>query len=69
MRRRWRVHGRLNLIALVLFPLLALGSALGIFQDAPGAPGRLAAGAVVLVGAWLVGYAVSAQVAWRASCR
>jgi hypothetical protein len=68
VRRRWRVHGRLNLIALVLFPFLALGSLVGIFEDAPGAPGQLTAGAVLLIGGWLVGYAISGQVAWRASC-
>jgi hypothetical protein len=67
VQRRWRVHGRLNSIGLVLFPLLALGSAMGLFQDAPGTPGAPAVGAVVLVGGWMVGYGVSGHVAWRAS--
>ncbi|HWE63483.1 MAG TPA: hypothetical protein VHB98_17350 [Chloroflexota bacterium] len=69
-RARWRVEWALSIAGLVLFPLLAAGSAAGIFtpgEHARGSHAPLAICAVLLVGAWLTGYVVSTHLSWRAT--
>jgi hypothetical protein len=67
VKQRWRLQRSLNAVAIVIFPLLALASLAGWIADSGGFPAVLAGGSILLVGAWLLGYALAGQLAWRAA--
>jgi hypothetical protein len=67
VRQRWRLQRSLNAAAIAVFPLLALASVVGWIDEAGGLPRVLAGGTILLVGAWLAGYALAGHLAWRAA--